>query len=819
MGKNKTNEEKPLEAIQRELLTLKKPFATVNADEGYMFQKQLNQAILNVKTIVEQVDGNETNKRDLKSAYVFGLSGERGSGKTSFLQTFKAYLDDQVEQVQTLDIIDPGVISKSLSLIEILVAQIYQSIIKDITTATGLTIFDELKSVIQVMADLKGGRENFYVDVPNMAILEKIGMQANFETKIKDLIKSYLTFVGKKTGKKKSLLVLLVDDLDIVGRNEISQMLEDVRKYLPENVLAILAYREAQLLSNVFQDKLAENKQLLEVDGVTVADVRQQAARYLEKLIPMDYRIQLLSQMELQAMPVWLILQDCEETCKHFGVDKDNQKTFEKFVEAFIYDHTRIRINPISQKEQTKHYLPGNLRGMIQLLSVLATMRSLDDCDITKQREVIMQNLMMFKTYFLQRSKEILDSVHSGIVEGWENERLERKHFYIYHEIRGMVLGHIKERKTSNLDKLNMLFNLDSSLLETYNFTIANVYSSLENYKDMAQSEQAYDFVYTMKVLYSMLLLQQILDGYKREGDFSLYQTFVGGKIIPDDFAYNSRKKATDLYISIPKEEWEKLTVLEQKLINKMLYTDIPKESGLRTGLEGEWSYNRYRRIYYSDMEYPKSKFAILPIDPFSAVLKSDFLKDEWQYKFYSMFDIDVILRLNFRRNDFSIVLRKLSEAVSPILSGGQHGEKSSLLNNVDLSTGELACSQIYKSGKGVKRQSNSLYREEECNVVERLLELAQNNAGIDITKKGIVKTKGQAMEFIDILSQKILASGVVQEKKTQLIKSLRNIQEELEIPKTWLKETQRKDIELIRIEADVIITEEELNKKGKMHG
>lgn len=822
----KENKEKTVQSVEMELLTLKKPLTNGNVGDEYIFKSQLDQAHSNIESILNQVNSGTSNENGIGGAYVFGVSGERGSGKTSFLNILKAQIDSgKNENIKTLDIIDPGVISKSLSLVEILVAKIYQDITnkhkKSYENKSCNELFNNLKSAIQVMADLKGGRENFYVDVPNMEILKKIDNQSSFEFIIKKLVTNYLEVAldscsdGDKADKKKKMLILLIDDLDMVGRNEISYMLEDIRKYLPDNVLAILSYRESQLLSNVCQDKLWENKQLLHAGEVTMEDIRLQSVRYLEKLIPMDFRIRLLNQSDLNAQPIISLLQNCPQICKRLALEQECTQTFEDFVADFIYERSRIQIKPISQKERTRYYLPGNLRGMIQLLSVLVKMEPINhSVYIEKQRDIISQNIIVFQSFFIQRAEEILDTPHGAIIETWDNERMERKHFYIYHEVRKKVLALEQDMSSGNarnVDKLNILFKADSSLLETYNLTIANVYSVLEIYKDTAKDEMVYHFVYIMKVLYSIQLLQQVLNGYQTES-FIKYQDFVGGKIIPDDFTYNSRKTPESFYIRLFKNQWNKLNQNQQDLIDKMAYTDASRESSLRTDVQGKSSYNRYPRMYNIDLVYRDSKFSTIPLDPFAVVLKTSYLNMNQAYTFYSMFDIDIILRANFGRDNSGDILSRLNHIVLYSLHHSIKDEKNLLNIIADNSILKMICNQIFRTDKLIDERSQ-LYTEDECKIIDSLL---LNGEDIDITKADIIRNKEQGKIFIKILLSRIEASTAYSDEKKIWITQLTDILEVLEKPKTKISMMQRNDIEKIKKAAEIIIRAEEIDSWRK---
>lgn len=810
--------EELMQEARKELLTLKRPLNSGNVGNKYIFATQLEQMLLNIKNVSQQLNEKTDLKDRLTGAYVFGLSGERGSGKTSFLNILKAQLDsDEYKHIKTLGIIDPSGISKSLSLIEILVAKIYQDVTnrkKPFDEKLCEEVFYNLKTVIRVMANLKGGRENFYVDIPSVEILEKIDKQANFEVEVKKLVTSYLAFdhtcSNSSSGKSEKLLVLLLDDLDMVGRDAISCMLEDIRKYLPDNVLAILTYRESQLLSNVFQDKLAENKQLLDAKEVTIGDVRLQSVRYLEKLIPMDFRIRLLNQSELHAQPIVTLLQNCPNTCQRLEIKDGCQQTFEEFVADFIYERSRIRINPISQKERTGHYLPENLRGMIQLLSVLVTMDPVDYSEgIDTERKQIAQNVMIFESYFMQHSKEVLDTPHSTIIEEWENEQMERKHFYIYHEVRKKVLAieqKVQTENSINVDKLNVLFRLDSSLMETYNLTIANVYSILEIYKDTAKSEVVYTFVYIVKILYSIKLLQQVLDGYKAN-NFEKYQLFVGGKIIPDNFAYLSRRTSEDFYIKLSKRRWEQLGQEEHELIGKMIYTSASRDSGLRTSKDGQLSYNRYLHMYNIDLRYEDAKFENIPLDPFAIVLKTMYLEAPHQYTFYSMFDIDIIFRANFGRDSFEDVLKRLNYIILYPSYPAVPDEKSLFYAVADQSILEMFSNQIFRSPQNSNCNS-LLYTESEAGMIDSLFGLGEE---VDIVRTDIVKSKKEVIRFVQILQNKIGDSTILAKEKPDLLYQLSNLLMALERPRARVSFTQREEIEKIENAAKVVVTKKEL--------
>ncbi|MGB4984196.1 MAG: P-loop NTPase fold protein [Erysipelotrichaceae bacterium] len=714
----------------KDLLKLKNAFAS-DWGEGYLYETQLNR----VTEIIETISKYGNNEKESKQANVIGVSGERGSGKTSFLMTLKDYYLKNNNLI-VMDIIDPGLITSSLSLLEIIITLMDDSLQndKDISNNDIICFKSKLKKILHTICDINTNKDDFYIDVPALDVLGKIQGIAKLPDQCKELINEYSNL---KSALNKKILIM-IDDLDMVKNEIVVNIIEGVKTYLPSNVIAVIAYREIQLKHVFLQGKILENKVLIENKQITLDEIQNQGNRYLEKLISADNKIVLFNKNTFYSKPIYSYLRDFKHLSEKLGISNDVKETFDEFAAKYVYEKCFIRIQPISEREKTVDYLPDNLRGMIQFFAVLANMKENKE----KKLCTLKDNLLILNDYYFMRAQAILDFNHNSIVQSWDNQPQERKHYYLYHEI----LNNMKDDK-KDIQRLNVLIKDNSDKFEPYNLTIANVYSVLEIYKETIDSEIVNNFVYIMKVIYSIYILNLVIDCQSgSETNYNKYQTFIGGKIIPDSFGYNYRRKGEDLYI-IKKTNKNKD---ENKLINKMLYSEFSMGSDLRTSSSGELLSNRYIKYYniettLDDIDANSKK---IPIDPFSAVLKKDFL-DKKSYIFYSMMDIDVIVRSRFGRDKFSGVLKLINDLVT--------GKE----DKFEIS--KYFCNAFYTN-----EHREELFDTEEIAMIDNSIKIGKDNNIVEIE----VCKKTKLIKIID----KLLKEESLSEENREFLKRIKSI-------------------------------------------
>ena len=272
---------------------------------------------------------------------IIAFVGDRGSGKTSCMRNFrrslkekrkderidfyKSFLKDKEGQnledtpkkgllelrYEILTVIDPSLFSIKDSLIEIVVAQMFNRF-KDKCNEKDEESFSDKQNLVKqfekVYKDIRvlnTNKESLYNDnYDELEALVALWSAISLKDDMSNLVESYIKYMSNG---KEGYLVISVDDIDMnlrVGE----KMLEDIRKYLIiPNVIILMAVKMEQLKQIVQQRYLLylkENELLeKEMDNINhdsnsegllqkfKLDILNKTDKYLEKVIPYNRRI------------------------------------------------------------------------------------------------------------------------------------------------------------------------------------------------------------------------------------------------------------------------------------------------------------------------------------------------------------------------------------------------------------------------------------------------------------------------------------------------------------------------------------------------
>lgn len=269
-------------------------------------EKELN-SIINQNTVVNKSNNsngnNSINEFDINNIIAF--VGQRGTGKTSTMVSFKEYLksefqygDDSIN-FETLNTIDPSILNRNDSLIEIVIGELFKEFKKEMRSIDTIKKQDLVRCFESVYRDFKllSQDRKLNCNDDNLEGLVNLSSAINLKKNISRLIDTYL--VSTKENEK-SYLIISIDDLDM-NTSEGQSMLEDIRKYLMiPNVVILMAIKIEQLDEIVTQknikdtetyQKLFINSQENEIKEKFLVDTEDKTFRYLEKLIPFNRRI------------------------------------------------------------------------------------------------------------------------------------------------------------------------------------------------------------------------------------------------------------------------------------------------------------------------------------------------------------------------------------------------------------------------------------------------------------------------------------------------------------------------------------------------
>lgn len=545
----------------------------------YLYHLPLKQTLEWVHKVLEKEQ--ETNK-------IFSIIGDRGTGKSSFLQTIsdaikkKKYQSANKTELFILDQIDPTLFDSSLTLVELFVSILNQEIDKSVgRNNVNDTSFDKRtrfgktsREVIEVLKNYKIDDSKFAEKNSGIEVLDDIEDRQNFNGKIAKLIDLFLQIMNNETygDQLYSHIVIQIDDLDLVSNTKVFKMLNEMTQFLAnqKQLIIFLAYREEQLINSLIDSLIKENKTLLQRNYITDEEIKEQAGKFIEKSFPRSHRVYLLinnrSSMKQILEP---FIEEQQEGQLDALLNKDDQ--LDGFIKTHIQLNTRLMMEPIDQFELTNFVYPKSLRSTLQYLELIYNLTDYEDVlsnflrseksvmsseQLVHASKVLRKNVKQFKYFLLSLFIEQLTNAEYEILNEWLNRSYNSRNSYICTKLGSILLENIDSVWTE-FDPKTIRTIIDK---QVYNVSLGDVFTIFEYYKRLKKSsEKSIHFIYAMKLLYSIELLltfsKATINYYNMKEDdrqkvtnleilykeigLSNYNDLAQGKIMPDGMFYN----------------------------------------------------------------------------------------------------------------------------------------------------------------------------------------------------------------------------------------------------------------------------------------
>lgn len=464
---------------------------------------------------------------------VIGVVGERGSGKTSFLHTLKEKLPASYYK---LEVVDPSNFESDMSALELFLARIFQEytlIRSQRSQGSGMYESPRLHALFrEISSRLSGFRIDggvYRTDNPSMEVLNHMVGLVEIGSKLQELCDEFLSYANATPSEAKSdQLILFIDDVDMIENGKVYRLLEDVRKFLSGRIVVVIAYRDKQLMDSIFDQKIRENENLFRRNLISDRELQLQIEDFIEKVIPIDRTVRLMSQKDILEKPILDALASLVEEGSQSSVLYDvlvapyvascglsDSPTVREWLDTVLYSKVLLRMAPVNEQEETTFVWPRNLRELVSLAKVLhCDLEDVEPGVFDKENcEAYQLNLRRYRDYYLSRLGEALDPALYEIVDKWLRSRCEAKNYVVYADISRLLLERISESKDeSNVSALTMDDLLDSSLVRPDNVTVGDVSTLLRRFERACHTDEACIHLgYSFKVLYSMECLGHLL--------------------------------------------------------------------------------------------------------------------------------------------------------------------------------------------------------------------------------------------------------------------------------------------------------------------
>lgn len=317
---------------------------------------------------------------------IIAFVGERGSGKTSVLDSFGRVLDEGYSQASddtiwlndailqgskfdVLPIIDPTALTKNESLLGVIAAHIYRQIEQlqdkrldrpkcDYLDTTIRNAAQQLMELYNALRALNQERSEQFVEFGGYERLGQLSISYNLRVQFKNAVDAYLKLTAQIRDRssyvdRHRFLVIPIDDLDM-NADAGYKLCEELRRYMMvPGIIVLLSVKIEQLQNVIAQEHVSHS--LNKEDAISMAE------RYLAKLIPINHR---------HALPIFTVHNIID--CIIAQEESEKPKPLVDTLIKLLYD--RLGLILIKNDFNSHVILPRTLRRIVHLYYLLLKM-------------------------------------------------------------------------------------------------------------------------------------------------------------------------------------------------------------------------------------------------------------------------------------------------------------------------------------------------------------------------------------------------------------------------------------------------------------
>ena len=346
--------------------------------------------------IAGTVDHGTIRQEKLQIVNTISFEGRRGTGKTSAMMSFCRELEEQKQGKEhpfiVLDYIDASALEKGESILEIVLANMYQKLEEctarnggsaylDNKTRTILRKFEEIFTAINFIGERKD-RSGRRVDVSPLSGLERLSNSQKLKKQVYELVKEFVS-INNNTFEEVSL-VIPIDDIDMCFQSDepsVYEVMETLHRYLMiPKVIILLTYDYPELLSGCEKHFAQMYYKRHTITDDQKKHINEAANRYLEKVLPTYARIHLPSQQkrdysDQNNIQVCIDMTKDDEK-KYLGgfvgfiPDKDKEVTLNPKKFAFLLKAANCGLFYDSCGEKRHYVEPSDFRDMVHIVTM-----------------------------------------------------------------------------------------------------------------------------------------------------------------------------------------------------------------------------------------------------------------------------------------------------------------------------------------------------------------------------------------------------------------------------------------------------------------
>ena len=470
----------------------------LNNYDSSVFYDQYSKAFKIIGDYEEEKDDVE-----LTVPNIIAFCGDRGEGKTSCMLSIRQYLkqnNGRDHKYSVLDTIDPSFFDDKHNLLELVLGQLYGSYLTaDVHRDNKnelLECFNTVRNCVRTITEVS---DNIYDAIED---LDELSSGMLLKNSMGQLIKEYLKYIDRKK------LIIVIDDMDY-NWNGAYEMTQFISKYLCHKDCILLISVSISQMVDVVRTSFCN-----QLNNASISDFYAVACKYVEKLIPLQHRIE---------MPhVYDICERKVEIYDKNGILDPAVLPIKDTVVRFIFRKTRYLF--YNYRDGVSQIVPRNLRMLRQLLGILIEMKDYDKYSTDEKiKRENGRNKLAFQSYFFTNWIQNLNQKNQGFVNMlMSSQDLSQKN--------KMVVAFLKDKLPVNMDK--GLESIISSDNYSYNVSIGDVFTILDFIERNPIEDNDQLLVFFLKSYYSMQLYHYYDDITESTEDLHPNEEETGDEII-----------------------------------------------------------------------------------------------------------------------------------------------------------------------------------------------------------------------------------------------------------------------------------------------
>ena len=526
-----------------------------------IFRNQYAQAL----KLINELASRKDKDHDASRPNIIAFCGNRGEGKTSCMMTVQEIAQKaDVEMIKTLTeeepsinfkkieflkMIEPAFFDKEHNILELVVGQLFQNFkeceqnrkregrIDETKQREVLGLFNKVKKCATL---LETGQTNLYDSIEE---LDELAASMTLRECMDKLLTSYLDY------SENEVLAIVIDDMDY-NWHEAYDMTKLMSKYLSVKKCFIMVSVSIKQLVEVTKTSFVNDLQHQD-DSISFDNI---AAKYINKLIPLHYRVEMPRILDLCNRKLEIARYDALENEEPLKFESVKQAVVQLIFEKtrYLYYNNVLNVSLI---------VPDDLRSLRHLLGLLLSMKDYDkNSEDEKVKNRNLENKRLFQSYLYNTWSQQLRKEDQAFVQ--------KLTYNDQSTVNKMVVQYLKKKVDEETAKTSYYKEILSSGNYAYNISIGDVFYVLNYIERNAVDRESKLLVFFLKSFYSIMM-------------YTYYDM-----ITVNMETLHPKKKTDDTQI-FKFDSWFYTTNYMQGIVNGSYFTYQPMEI-LRTTILGE---------------------------------------------------------------------------------------------------------------------------------------------------------------------------------------------------------------------------------------